>query len=65
MSEHVFELHWQRREYGEVTCQLYERLEHGQLRLVDSHQQGPFESTQELAAWLTRSLVRDGVTVAK
>lgn len=45
MAEGVYELHWQDREHGERSFQLYARGRDGQLRLVDTLDQGPFDSS--------------------
>jgi len=60
MTEGVYELHWQRREFGILGLQLYARLENGQLTYVDSFDQGPFDTTADLVVWLVRSFKRDG-----
>jgi hypothetical protein len=60
MDEGVYELHWQRREFGLVTLQLFQRHENGQLALVDSTELGPFDGAGEVGRWLARSLHRVG-----
>ena len=60
MHEGVYELHYQRREFGVLSLQLYARLENGQLRHCDSFEQGPFDTTADLVVWLVRSFKRDG-----
>jgi len=54
--EGVYELHWQRREYGQLFCQLYRRLEHGQLSLVDAYVAEPFSTALDAAAWVCKRL---------
>jgi predicted dehydrogenase len=43
-TEGVYELHYQRREYGQLTYQLYFRGSDGQLTWVGDDEQAPFES---------------------
>jgi hypothetical protein len=58
-TEGTYELHWQRREYGQLTIQLYSRDELGQLRLVDCDEQGPFDSASETLRFIWRRLLLD------
>ena len=54
MTEGIYELHWQRREYGALTVQLYFRGEDQQLRMVHAAEQGPFSPPRGVlqAAWV-------------
>lgn len=64
MPEGVYELHWIRREYGQLDLTLYERLDHGQLRMVDKHSPGPFSPRLDAAEWLVRALSLQGPSLA-
>jgi hypothetical protein len=52
------ELHWETDELGSVTYGLYERGDHGQLAFVDGMEQGPFDTSLEVAQWLLRTISR-------
>ena len=59
--EGVYELHYRQLEFGELDLVLYQHLNNGHLRLVDSRRPGPFEPVRETGLWLSRALRRDGV----
>jgi hypothetical protein len=42
-SEGVYEVHYQRREYGQLTWQCYRRMENGQFRWVADYESAPFD----------------------
>lgn len=58
----VLELHWEREPWGELRMTLYGVEAGGQHRLIDSWGAGPFDGALEAAGWLTRTLLREGVT---
>lgn len=59
MHEGVYELHWQRRERGQLHCQLYGLDQDGQRRLVTTVEQAPFESDFETVRDMLRLLALD------
>lgn len=58
-TDGIYELHYQRREYGELTMQLYHRDEHGQLAVLDTWEAGPFDHDSNLLAWALKRLLLD------
>jgi hypothetical protein len=52
------ELHWDTDELGTVRYGLYERAENGQLAFIDAIEQGPFDTSLEVAQWVLRTLSR-------
>lgn len=53
----ALELHWTTINTQTVYV-LYERGEHGQLALVDSFEQGPFDTSLEVVQWVLRTMTR-------
>lgn len=58
-SEGVYELHWQRREYGQLTLQLYARASDGQFRHIDSWEAAPFDMDGVLLRSVLRRVLLD------
>ena len=54
----TLELHWDTDSRGVVRYALYSRLEHAQLRLESTFDQGPFDTSLEVAQWVLRALAR-------
>lgn len=54
--EGIYELHWQRREHGLLTIQLFNRCHNGVLSLVDTYESGPFDTRLDQSQWLARAL---------
>lgn len=52
------ELHWDKDPDGFTRYHLYGRDEHGQLTLVNSFEEGPFDTAVDVAVWLTRAVAR-------
>jgi hypothetical protein len=52
------ELHWETDEFGVVRYGLYARAENGQLAFIDAMEQGPFDTSLEVAQWVLRTLSR-------
>lgn len=59
MREGIYELHWNRGDWGSLTLRLLAREPNGQLRLVDGFDEAPFEGPGEAGVWLARALHRD------
>lgn len=50
------ELHWETDGDGTVRYGLYARSSDGQLAFVDAFEQGPFDTSLEVAQWVLKSI---------
>lgn len=57
--EGIYELHWVRREYGQLELAAYRRDNGGQLAFLDKFEAGPFDGVGDCAVWLSRLLARE------
>lgn len=55
----VLELHWQQDLRGRHTYQLYSRLTTGQMALLGTFDQGPFDTALDIAQWAMRLISRE------
>jgi len=58
-AEGVLELHWGTDLRGHVLYVLYAREKHGQLVLLSSFEQGPFDTAVEVSQWVVRVIARE------
>lgn len=54
----ILELHWSTDELGNCCYALYTRGSLGQLALVDTFEQGPFDTSVQVAQWAWRAIAR-------
>jgi hypothetical protein len=56
VSAGTLELHWSTDEHSVVRYGLYERNDQGQLAFVDAIEQGPFDTSVEIAQWAWKTI---------